>query len=589
MTLLVIPILGWSSSALAADPTGCSDGGREGYTDLTRYPIIASCGGAWDVPGVFHDGPQCDRKAGNGNTNAAGLGCNVEDLCGEGWHVCHGPDDIDIRTGGRGCQDAVAATYPNAGSGTPTVPTTPGGAFFMTRTSGSGTGNCDEVVNGFPQSFNDVFGCGTMGSTPQPNCAPLDRFGHNQCQGLHSYTSTSVPATAFGYTESEWAWTCNDGAGGINESKFVVKSRPDDQGGVLCCKNTDPSLPEKCDRVDNDEDGSTDETDFDGDGAQDDLPGDPCTTTENAPGIIACTGSGGWKCVPAPVVGCCLPTGACSDVVAIACTRDLGGAVQTDGVMCGAAATACPQPCTEDIDDDELCDPTDDPCVDVDGDGYGVGAACLGPDCNDAVATCTTDCESDFNGADGNGIPDCEEATCLDLDRDGFGLGDGCTATDCNDTESACTTDCTDLDGDNTPNCTDDDDDGDGLDDRVEMQLGTDPLEPDSDGDGLSDGDEVTAHDTDPGRADSDGDGVPDGDEVLVHDSDPTAPDSDGDGVSDGDEVSAGKDPTDATDAPIAASSASGCNGSSTTLFGLLVLAALVSGRRRDRSRAART
>ena len=39
-----------------------------------------------------------------------------------------------------------------------------------------------------------------------------------------------------------------------SRSCFVVtKSRPDDQGGVLCCKDTDPTLPEVCDGIDNNE------------------------------------------------------------------------------------------------------------------------------------------------------------------------------------------------------------------------------------------------------------------------------------------------------------------------------------------------
>ena len=36
--------------------------------------------------------------------------------------------------------------------------------------------------------------------------------------------------------------------------------------------------------------------------------------------------------------------------------------------------------------------------------------------------------------------------------------------------------------------CTDPDDDNDGLDDETEAQIGTDPLDPDTDGDGLGDG-----------------------------------------------------------------------------------------------------
>ncbi len=86
------------------------------------------------------------------------------------------------------------------------------------------------------------------------------------------------------------------------------------------------------------------------------------------------------------------------------------------------------------------------------------------------------------------------------------------------------------------------DTDGDGLNDGNETALGTNPLVFDTDGDGLSDGDEVNLYGTDPLKADSDGDGLGDGTEVLAG-SDPNNPDSDGDGLNDGDEVAAGTDP----------------------------------------------
>ncbi len=88
------------------------------------------------------------------------------------------------------------------------------------------------------------------------------------------------------------------------------------------------------------------------------------------------------------------------------------------------------------------------------------------------------------------------------------------------------------------------DHDGDGIDDRDEFRLGTDPANPDTDGDGVSDGDEV-ANGTDPLDADSDNDGLTDGDEAA-RGTDPNNPDSDGDGVHDGDEVDAGSDPLNA-------------------------------------------
>ena len=83
----------------------------------------------------------------------------------------------------------------------------------------------------------------------------------------------------------------------------------------------------------------------------------------------------------------------------------------------------------------------------------------------------------------------------------------------------------------------DPDTDGDGLTDREEKEIGTDPLNPDTDGDGLKDGEEVKEHKTDPLNPDTDGDGLTDGDEVNKHKTDPLNPDTDGDGLTDGDEV----------------------------------------------------
>lgn len=86
------------------------------------------------------------------------------------------------------------------------------------------------------------------------------------------------------------------------------------------------------------------------------------------------------------------------------------------------------------------------------------------------------------------------------------------------------------------------DPDLDGLDDGEEAALGTDPFDEDTDGDGLNDGDEVEIG-TDPLGEDSDGDGLSDGDEVHIHGSDPLSTDSDNDGVPDVDEVAFGTDP----------------------------------------------
>jgi outer membrane protein OmpA-like peptidoglycan-associated protein len=81
------------------------------------------------------------------------------------------------------------------------------------------------------------------------------------------------------------------------------------------------------------------------------------------------------------------------------------------------------------------------------------------------------------------------------------------------------------------------DKDGDGLTKREELELGTDPNNPDTDGDGLNDGAEVKQYNTDPKNPDTDGDGLKDGEEVYTYKTNPAKADTDGDGLNDGDEV----------------------------------------------------
>ncbi|MBS1912333.1 MAG: OmpA family protein [Bacteroidetes bacterium] len=81
------------------------------------------------------------------------------------------------------------------------------------------------------------------------------------------------------------------------------------------------------------------------------------------------------------------------------------------------------------------------------------------------------------------------------------------------------------------------DNDGDGLTNKEERRLGTDPNNPDTDGDGLRDGDEVRVYGTNPLEKDTDGDGLTDGDEVNTYKTNPTNKDTDGDGLTDGAEV----------------------------------------------------
>ena len=80
--------------------------------------------------------------------------------------------------------------------------------------------------------------------------------------------------------------------------------------------------------------------------------------------------------------------------------------------------------------------------------------------------------------------------------------------------------------------------------DSEEARAGTDECNPDTDNDGVIDGDEFD-NGSNPLDPDSDNDGLEDGTEVDIG-TDPTNPDTDGDGLSDGEEVDLGTNPKDA-------------------------------------------
>ena len=115
------------------------------------------------------------------------------------------------------------------------------------------------------------------------------------------------------------------------------------------------------------------------------------------------------------------------------------------GSDCDDTAAACIDNCGVDTDGDDI-DDCADPCLDLDGDGYGQPGgsadACAGRDCSDTVFTCNVDCVTDV---DADGMADCAD-TCIDMDGDGYGTGGAagntCVAEDCDDGYAACTEDC---------------------------------------------------------------------------------------------------------------------------------------------------
>ena len=219
--------------AVVPDPpvtptVGCADGEREGFLDQKAYPQIAACAGAWDQPGITPDKvvPTCNRQGGDDGGKADGKGCASADLCASGWHVCKGWQEVAQKSP-TGCADA-----------------TPAGAkskslFFAIRQPSEDGSVCGAWGDG----FNDVFGCGNLGTAlpPEKKCGPLDRV------------LASTQPNSCGFNEAEpkhGPWECfGSGKSDLQEGSNVTKKAcqgqscqydgalvgPSDKGGVVCC------------------------------------------------------------------------------------------------------------------------------------------------------------------------------------------------------------------------------------------------------------------------------------------------------------------------------------------------------------------
>ena len=114
-----------------------------------------------------------------------------------------------------------------------------------------------------------------------------------------------------------------------------------------------------------------------------------------------------------------------------------------------------------------------------------------------------------------------EDGDARELDSDGDGLTDYEEYSFTNTDPSI-----VDTDEDGVADAEDDEDE-DGLTNREEIDLGSNPLLSDTDEDGLTDYEEVKVIGTSPNNADSDGDGIPDGEEIRLG-LDPMNPKTDG-------------------------------------------------------------
>ncbi|MCA9706420.1 MAG: hypothetical protein KDK70_11270 [Myxococcales bacterium] len=172
--------------------SGCADGEREALVDEVMYPDIAACGGGWSIPGVLTGTPLCNNQGGDDGPLPNGMGCTIDDLCAEGWHLCQSAMEV-ADAGITSCSEL-----------------TWDGSFFATRQSSMAMDTCSAV------GTNDVFGCGDIGLTAIVNCNPLNRSTGNLCGEL--------PAP----------WECDVEAN--SEAEFLLKEAPE-LGGALCCRD----------------------------------------------------------------------------------------------------------------------------------------------------------------------------------------------------------------------------------------------------------------------------------------------------------------------------------------------------------------
>lgn len=183
-----------------------------------------------------------------------------------------------------------------------------------------------------------------------------------------------------------------------------------------------------------------------------------------------------------------------------------------------------------------VADATPAPTAAPDDDGDG-----LSNDLEDAAGTDPALADTDEDGLTDGQEVDEYETNPLVADTDGDGVLDGdevAQGTDPNDATGGAALPVAETEGDNAVVITEEpapaeeaapveeaapesagvpgDSDGDGLEDAIEFELGTDPFDIDTDDDGLTDGDEYYVFATGTRNPDSDGDGVLDGDEATA-------------------------------------------------------------------------
>ncbi|GAB4290757.1 MAG: hypothetical protein Kow0090_03950 [Myxococcota bacterium] len=176
--------------------SGCADGYSEGYSATGK---MFACQGAWQAPGLNQDSAQCGRKAGDDSPqNPTGVGCTIQDLCAQGFHVCKDRHEVNFYGGCAGLLELESGFW-----------------AVRQKSASYGTGNYTINCEPEPTQPNNFFGCGDGGRTPGDNsCYPLTRVAHNNC-------AEDMEAQS---------WACPD-----SSQEYNVVTHGQGPGGVVCC------------------------------------------------------------------------------------------------------------------------------------------------------------------------------------------------------------------------------------------------------------------------------------------------------------------------------------------------------------------
>ena len=368
------------------------------------------------------------------------------------------------------------------------------------------------------------------GDPDATDCAPLDDSVHAAATEL---PDDGVDQDCDG-VDSITCFADGDGDGAGTSATLVSPDDDCDDAGESPteddCDDADPTAwpgaPESCDAIDSDCDGSLldefDDTDADGEA--------DCTDPDDD--------------------GDSFPDG-------VDCSPTDPNIYPNAPEACDAVDSDCDGDLVDEFDDTDADGEPD--CIegDSDGDGDTDDSDCApldptvytgAPESCDAVdSDCDGDLVDEFDDSDSDADPDCTDP---DDDNDGDPDATDCAPTDeavftgateaCDGVDSDCDGDLVDgfvdTDSDEEPDCTDPDDDGDGIADADE---GTG----DVDGDNIPDA--IDLDDTDGPDADPDGDGLTNDEEDALG-TDPNSDDTDNDGDPDGDDC----EPLDETVGP---------------------------------------